>query len=154
MTLHRGQTLASITMRYETWGKLSKDKSNAILILTGLSASSHAASTEENPDSGWWEPVIGPGKPIDTDQYFIICVNALGSCMGSTGPASINPETQTPWRLNFPELTIEDIASTAWQVVQSLGIKQLDTLIGPSMGGMTALALLKQQPNCSSRALR
>lgn len=151
--LYRGQSLLPITLRYETWGELNSDKSNAILLLTGLSASAHAASTEENPDAGWWEALLGPGKAIDTKHYFVICVNSLGSCMGSTGPASVNPETDQPWRLDFPELSLEDIATTSWEVVRSLGIEQLDTIIGPSMGGMSALGLLKCRPGSAQRLI-
>jgi homoserine O-acetyltransferase/O-succinyltransferase len=87
--------------------------------------------------------MIGPGKPIDTERFFVLCVNSLGSCKGSTGPASINPETGRPWRLSFPELAIEDIARATAKVVEHLGIKRLYATIGPSMGGLTAMAWLK-----------
>jgi homoserine O-acetyltransferase len=90
--------------------------------------------------------MIGPGAPMDTDHYFVICLNSLGSCKGSTGPASINPETGRPWRLDFPELTVEDIAASASLLLRQLGIEQLCILAGPSMGGMTSLAWLRQNP--------
>ncbi len=153
LSLYRGRQISNICLAYECWGELNADKSNAILLLTGLSPGAHAASSPEDPEAGWWEQMLGSGKPIDTDNYFVICVNSLGSCKGSTGPASLNPDTGRPWRLEFPELALEDIAESAWQVVNSLGITQLDCLIGPSMGGMTALALLKQHPHCARRLI-
>jgi len=146
-TFKRGGQLVGAKMAYETWGKLNADSSNAVLIVTGLSPDAHAASHAENTARGWWEPMLGPGKPIDTNRWFVICVNSLGSCKGSTGPASINPATGQPWRLAFPELSIEDGARAAIEVVRALGIQQLACLIGNSMGGMTALAILLQYPN-------
>ncbi len=153
ISLYRGDQLSNITLAYECWGQLNNDKSNAILLLTGLSPGAHAAASQADPEVGWWEQMLGSGKPIDTDNYFVICVNSLGSCKGSTGPASLNPATGRTWRLDFPELALEDIAESAWQVVQSLGINQLACLIGPSMGGMTALALLKQHPDCAQQLI-
>lgn len=149
----RGGQIDELTLAYETWGSLDSEQSNAVLILTGLSPGAHAASSELDPSDGWWEAIIGPGKPIDTDRYFVICVNSLGSCKGSTGPASINPDTGQPYRLSFPALSIEDIAAAAQRVVAHLGIEQLDTLVGPSMGGMTALAYLRQFPGSARRLL-
>jgi homoserine O-acetyltransferase len=148
-----GGQIPSVNLAYETWGELNADKSNAILILTGLSPNAHAASNEDNPEDGWWEPMIGPQKPIDTDRYFVICVNSLGSCKGSTGPASVNPKTGKQYRLSFPDLFIQDIAATAGMVVHSLGIQQLAALVGPSMGGMSCLALLRQQPGIARHFL-
>ena len=142
----KGGTLPSYTVAYETWGKLNSDASNAVLILTGLSPNAHVASSPEDPSPGWWEPMVGPGKPIDSDKFYVVSVNSLGSCKGSTGPASKNPLTDQEYRLNFPELSIEDIATAAHAVVRGLGIEQLCTMVGPSMGGMSALAYLKQNP--------
>ena len=142
----KGGSIEQVTLAYETWGQLNRERSNAILILTGLSPGAHAASSEQDPSPGWWEPMIGPGDAIDTDHHFVICVNSLGSCKGSTGPASTNPDTGRPWRLDFPELSIEDIAAGARRVVEHLGIEQLSVVIGPSMGGMTTLAYLLQNP--------
>ena len=141
-----GGQIPRVDVAYETWGTLNSDCSNAVLILTGLSPNAHAARSEKNPEDGWWEPMIGPGKPIDTDRNFVICVNSLGSCKGSTGPASINPKTGKCYPLSFPDLLIQDIASAAQLVLQSLGIEQLRALVGPSMGGMTCFALMKQIP--------
>ena len=140
--MKRGGALHGARMAYETWGTLDTAGSNAILILTGMSPDAHAASNAGNTAPGWWEWMIGPGKPIDTQRWFVICVNALGSCKGSTGPASLNPATGEPYRLEFPELSVEDGADAALAVVQGLGIEQLACVIGNSMGGMTALSLL------------
>ena len=145
-SMHRGGELRGARIAYETWGRLNAAGDNAVLIVTGLSPNAHAASNAGNADPGWWEAMLGPGKPIDTDRWFVVCVNSLGSCKGSTGPASLNPETGAPYRLAFPELSIEDVADSARAVVAGLGIKQLACVIGNSMGGMTALALLLRHP--------
>jgi homoserine O-acetyltransferase len=150
--MHRGGHLTGVEIAYETWGELNDDASNAVLVLTGLSPSSHAACSSEDPTPGWWEDMIGSGKPIDTDRLFVICVNSLGSCFGSTGPASINPETGEPYRLDFPVLSLEDVAGGAHAVVHALGIDALLAVVGPSMGGMTALSYCLQYP-CEVHAL-
>ena len=144
--MKRGGSLASARIAFETWGTLSPTADNAVLILTGLSPNAHVASNAGNPEPGWWEAMVGPGKPIDSDRWFVICVNSLGSCKGSTGPASTNPATGETYRLDFPELSIEDIANAAHVVVSSLGIAQLACVIGNSMGGMSALAYLSLHP--------
>ena len=144
--MKRGGTLHGGRVAYETWGEPSPSRDNAVLILTGLSPDAHAASNAGNADAGWWEPMVGPGRPIDTDRWFVICVNSLGSCKGSTGPASIDPRTGAPYRLDFPELSVEDGADAAAHVVRALGIDQLACVIGNSMGGMVALALLLRHP--------
>jgi homoserine O-acetyltransferase len=143
LSFKKGGVLPSFTLAYETWGELNADRSNAVLILTGLSPSAHAASSEADPSPGWWEPMIGPGAPIDTDRFHVISLNSMGSCKGSSGPASENPETGRPYRLDFPELCVEDIAASANMLVTRLGINQLCTMVGPSMGGMSALAYLQ-----------
>lgn len=125
---------------YETWGTLDEKANNAVLIFTGLSPSAHVASSATDPSTGWWEDMVGPGKPIDTRRYFVVCINSLGSCFGSTGPASINPDTGERYRLDFPVLCIEDIAKAGRLVIAELGIDILHTVVGSSMGGMTALA--------------
>ena len=149
--MKRGGALHGARMAYETWGTLDADRGNAILVLTGLSPDAHAASNAGNPAPGWWDWMIGPGKPIDTDRWFVICVNALGSCKGSTGPASANPDTGEVYRLDFPELSIEDGADAAAAVVHGLGIERLDCVVGNSMGGMVALALLARHPGIAAR---
>ena len=148
-----GGQIPTIELAFETWGKLNKEHSNAVLILTGLSPDAHAASSADNPEDGWWEPMIGTDKPIDTRRHFVICVNSLGSCKGSTGPASINPETGNQYRLSFPDLMIQDIASSAQLVLEHLGIEQLRAIVGPSMGGMSGLALIRQKPDITRHFL-
>jgi homoserine O-acetyltransferase/O-succinyltransferase len=138
--MHRGGTLLSPTIAYETWGKLSRGRDNAVLIFTGLSPSAHAASSTADATPGWWEDIIGPGRPIDTRRYFVICVNSLGSCFGSTGPASVDPRTGELYRLAFPVLSLEDVARGGYEVIRHLGVERLKATVGPSMGGMTALA--------------
>ncbi len=137
---HRGGELPAITLAYETWGTLSPARDNALLLTTGLTPGSHARSTPANPAPGWWEAMIGPGLAIDTDRWFVICNNSLGSCHGSTGPASRNPVTGEPWRLTFPQLSVEDIAASSRALLRSLEIERLGAVVGSSLGGMTALA--------------
>ncbi|EGD07486.1 homoserine O-acetyltransferase [Xanthomonas vesicatoria ATCC 35937] len=144
--MKRGGELHQARVAYETWGTLAADRSNAVLIVTGLSPNAHAAANQANPEPGWWDAMLGPGKPIDTARWFVVCLNSLGSCKGSTGPASIDPATGQLYRLTFPDLSIEDVADAAADVVRALGIGQLACLIGNSMGGMTALALLLRHP--------
>ena len=145
--MRHGSELNGAILAYETWGELNSNKDNAILILTGLSADSHASSHCDGDTAGWWEYMIGPDKAIDTNKWFVICASSLGSCKGSTGPCSPNPETKLPYKFTFPDLTLEDIASSTFEIVKSLGIDKLACIIGPSMGGMTALALILQYPN-------
>ena len=138
--MYRGGTLVRPTIAYETWGELNARGDNAILIFTGLSPSAHAASSVEDSSPGWWEEMLGPGRPLDTRRFYVICVNSLGSCFGSTGPASVDPATGKPYRLSFPVLTLEDVARGGWELVRYLGLERLHAVVGPSMGGMTALA--------------
>lgn len=147
--MQRGGTLHDVQIAYETWGDLAFCHDNAILIFTGLSPSAHAAASIEDPTTGWWEDMIGPGRPIDTRRFFVICVNSLGSPFGSTSPASINPATGKPYRLTFPVLTVEDIARAGHEVAKSLGVKQLAAVIGPSLGGITVLAYCALFPNAT-----
>ena len=144
--MKRGGALHGARIAYETWGTLSPARDNAILIVTGLSPDAHAAANAGNPEPGWWEAMLGPGRPIDTDRWFVVCVNSLGSCKGSTGPASPHPDDGRPWRLRFPDLSVEDGADAAHHVMRALGIERLACLVGNSMGGMTALALLARHP--------
>jgi homoserine O-acetyltransferase len=144
--MKRGGTLHGARVAYETWGTLDAARGNAVLILTGLSPSAHVASSPADPSPGWWEGMLGAGKAIDTERWFVICVNSLGSDKGSTCPASIDPATGQPYRLDFPELALEDVANAAHAVVASLGIERLACLIGCSMGGMSALAYMLLHP--------
>ncbi len=149
--MHRAGYLQSPTLAFETWGELNAAKDNAVLIFSGLSPSAHVASSEGDPSPGWWQDMVGSGLPIDTDEYFVICVNSLGSCFGSTGPASIDPKTGDRYRLTFPVLTLEDVAESAKCVVDHLGIECLHTVVGCSMGGMSALALCVRHPHTVRR---
>lgn len=144
--MRRGGALHGARIAFETWGTLDDSRGNALLILTGLSPDAHAASNAGNAEPGWWEAMVGPGKAIDTDRFFVVCINALGSCKGSTGPASADPATGAPYRLDFPELSVEDGADAAAHVVRTLGIDRLACVIGNSMGGMVALSLLARHP--------
>jgi homoserine O-acetyltransferase len=147
--LWRGGVLHGARIAYETWGKLNAARDNAILLFTGLSPSAHAASSPEDPREGWWERMIGPGRAIDTNRFFLICVNSLGSCFGSTGPASTNPQTGKLYRLSFPELSVEDIARGGYEVIRALGIERLHAVMGPSLGGMSVLAFAAQFPGAA-----
>jgi len=147
--MRRGGVLESPTVAYETWGKLNARADNAVLIFTGLSPSAHATSSPLDPAPGWWEEMVGPCRPIDTNQYFVVCVNSLGSCFGSTGPASIDPATGEPYRLTFPVLTLEDVAVAGKAVIDHLGIRSLYSVVGPSMGGMTTLAFAAMYPEAA-----
>lgn len=151
--LRRGGRLAGARVAFESWGRLSPGRDNAVLVFTGLSPSAHAASSEQDPSPGWWEAMIGPGKAIDTERWFVLCVNSLGSCFGSTGPASPDPATGRPYRLGFPPLSLEDVAEAGFQVLRFLGIERLAALVGPSMGGMSALALLALHPGVARSAI-
>jgi homoserine O-acetyltransferase len=147
--MHRGGYLDSPTIAFETWGELKGKGDNAILLFTGLSPSAHAASSPQNSAAGWWEDMIGSGLPLDTDRYFVICINSLGSCFGSTGAASIDPATGAAYRLQFPVLTLEDVADGGYHVLKQLGIEKIHTTIGCSMGGMSALAFCVRHPDIS-----
>lgn len=140
LLLDWGGVLSEYTVAYETWGTLNKDKSNAILLYTGLSASSHAHSTPDNDKPGWWEKFIGSGGPLDTDKYFVICTNVLGGCYGSTGPSSIEPATGHRYGTRFPILTMQDVVRAQFSLLDSLGIAKLYASVGSSMGGMQSLA--------------
>ncbi len=135
-----GGILPQVDIVYETWGELTSAADNVLLLVTGLSPGAHACSSAGDPTPGWWEEMIGPDKAIDTNRFFVVCVNSLGSCHGSTGASSIDPETGRPFRLSFPVLTIEDIASAAREALRALGITRVRAIVGASLGGMTALA--------------
>lgn len=136
-----GGTIPELTLRYETYGHLNAAKDNAILICHALSGNHHCAGVysmdERKP--GWWNFVVGPGKPIDTSRYFVICSNSLGGCSGSSGPYSINPETGERYRLDFPKLTVRDMVKAQSLLLDSLGVDRLHAVVGGSMGGMQTL---------------
>jgi homoserine O-acetyltransferase len=147
----RGGALHGARIAYETWGTLNAARDNALLLFTGLSPPAHAASAEQDPSPGWWEGMVGPKLAVDSERFFVICVNSLGSCFGSSGPASIDPATERPYRLGFPDLSIEDIARAGFETVRSLGITRLDTVMGPSLGGMVVLAYAALFPGAARR---
>jgi homoserine O-acetyltransferase len=151
--LRRGGELRGGRIAYETWGSLNAARDNAILLFTGLSPSAHARSSAEDPREGWWEEMVGPGRAIDTDHYFVVCVNSLGSCFGSSGPASDDPATGSRWRLRFPEVSIEDIAQGGAAALRHLGLERIDTVIGPSLGGMVSVAFVALFPGVARRLL-
>ncbi len=141
-----GQTLENVDVHFETWGKLYDRGDNVILICHALTGTSHAASGALDPSPGWWEFFIGPGKPIDTDRYFVICANSMGGCSGSTGPASINPQTGNPYGVRFPMITIRDMIRVQKRLLDRLGIRRLHCVTGASMGGMQALEWAANYP--------
>jgi homoserine O-acetyltransferase/O-succinyltransferase len=134
------QDLAPFSIAYETYGTLNAAKSNAILICHALTADQYVASRHPiTGKPGWWDNMVGPGKPIDTERFYVICSNVLGGCMGSTGPASIDPATNAPYGLNFPLITLGDMVEAQARLIDYLGIDQLFAVIGGSMGGMQVL---------------
>jgi homoserine O-acetyltransferase len=139
LLLDWGGVLPEFDIAYETWGDIN-EKSNVILLHTGLSASSHAHSTVSNPKPGWWEKFIGPGGCLDTNKYHIICTNVIGGCYGSTGPSSIDPADGKHYATRFPILTMEDMVRAQFRLLDSLGIQKLYASVGSSMGGMQSLA--------------
>lgn len=136
-----GGSIPELRLRYETYGHLNAAKDNAILICHALSGDHHCAGVYrlDERKQGWWNFMVGPGKPIDTTRYFVICSNVLGGCQGSTGPGSINPDTNQPYNLDFPKLTVKDMVNAQALLVDSLGIDRLHAVIGGSMGGMQTL---------------
>lgn len=155
MRFECGESLGPLTLAYETYGQLNQKKTNAILVLHALTGDSHAAGyyTEVDEKPGWWETMIGPGKGIDTDKYFVICSNVLGGCMGSTGPCSINPLTKRPYSLQFPMVTIGDMVQAQQYLIENLGISKLLAVIGGSMGGMQALEWSVRFPDMVQTAI-
>jgi homoserine O-acetyltransferase len=148
LILESGEKLGPITLAYETYGKLNKEKTNAVLILHALSGDAHAAGP-----GGWWESLIGSGKGIDTDRYFVICSNVVGGCKGSTGPSSINPKTCKPYGLSFPIVTIGDMVAAQKSLIDHLGISKLLSVVGGSMGGMQVLQWMVSYPDAIRSAV-
>lgn len=146
--------LGPITLAYETYGELNSEKSNAILVFHALTGDAHAAGFHEGDKKpGWWDGMIGPGKAFDTDKYFIISSNCIGSCKGSTGPASINPQTGKPYGLSFPFVTFDDMVVAQKKLIDHLGIKKLLSTAGGSMGGLQALKWAVLYPDAVQSAI-
>ncbi len=147
LRLDCGVELAPLTIAYQTYGRLNSDKSNAILICHALTGDQYVAETHPvTGKPGWWEELVGPGRILDTDRYFLICANVLGGCMGTTGPASVNPATGRPWCQAFPVITIGDMVRAQLRLLDYLEIDQLFCVIGGSMGGMQALEWAARHP--------
>jgi homoserine O-acetyltransferase len=148
LDLECGRRLTPYTLAYETYGELSPQRDNVILIFHALSGDAHVAGYHTPTDTkpGWWDLMIGPGKPMDTNRYFVICANVLAGCKGSTGPSSINPETGRPYGLSFPLVTIGDMVRAQERLLSHLGIERLLAVVGASMGGMQALEFVVQFP--------
>ncbi len=155
--LESGAELGPVTIAYETYGTLNEQKDNAILIAHAFSGDSHVAghyaTDTDGGKPGWWDFLVGPGKGIDTNKYFVICPNILGSCMGSTGPGSINPETEKPYALDFPMMTIGDMVLTQKILIDHLGIEKLRAVVGGSVGGMQVLEWSVKYPDAVQAAI-
>jgi homoserine O-acetyltransferase len=155
MILESGTKLGPITLAYETYGSLNETKDNVVMVFHALSGNSHAAGyySENDKKPGWWDNMVGPGKGIDTDKYFVICSNILGSCVGSTGPSSINPKTGKPYGLDFPFVTIGDMVQAQKKLIDHLGITKILSLIGGSIGGMQVLEWCARYPEMALSAI-
>ena len=153
--LESGHSISPITVRYETYGTLDADRSNAILIVHAFSGDAHVAGRHSETDRrpGWWDSMVGPGRAFDTDRYFVICSNVLGGCQGTTGPGAINPATGKPYGLAFPIVTIEDMVRVQHELLRSLGIERLLAVAGGSMGGMQALQWAVTYPDAVAGVL-
>jgi homoserine O-acetyltransferase len=139
LALLRGGSLSEVTVAYETYGALAPAKDNVILVCHALTGDSHCAAHNGNDEEGWWDLLVGPGRPIDTDRFFVVCANVLGGCQGTTGPASPDPATGRPYGASFPEVTIRDMVHVEKLLLEALGINHLALVIGGSMGGAQAL---------------
>jgi len=153
--LQCGRTLESVRVTYETVGRLNADKSNAVLIFHALTGDAHVAGYHSHDDRkpGWWDSMVGPGKYLDTNKYFVICANNLGGCRGTTGPGDVNPKTGKRWGLDFPVITVEDMVTVHKKLMEHLGIDKLLAVVGGSMGGMLALEWIVRYPDSSAAAI-
>ena len=153
--LESGSQLDSLTLAYETYGQLNAAKDNTVLIAHALTGDAHVAGYHHanDPRPGWWDLMVGPGKGIDTDRYFVVCSNVLGGCMGSTGPSSINPHTQQPYGLDFPMVTIGDMVRAQKRLLDHLGINRLLAVVGGSVGGMQVLEWCVRYPEMVRAAI-
>ena len=155
MVLECGAKLGPVTLAYETCGTLNEAKSNVVLILHALSGDSHVAGyyRAEDEKPGWWDNMVGPGKGIDTNKYFVVCSNIIGSCMGSTGPCTINPETVLPYGLDFPVVTIGDMVKAQKALIDHLGVNKILSVVGGSIGGMQLLEWCVRYPEIVDSAI-
>ncbi|WP_210491139.1 homoserine O-acetyltransferase [Patulibacter sp. SYSU D01012] len=154
LVLDNGETLGPVEVAYETYGTLNADRSNAIVLCHALTGDAHAAGHHGDPDRrGWWDVLLGPGRTVDTDRWFVVCANLLGGCRGTTGPSSTNPATGEPYGLDFPAFTVADLVRVQRALVRHLGIERLAAAIGGSLGGMQVLEWALQAPEEIGRAL-
>lgn len=155
LRLESGRILGPIEIAYETYGTLNAARSNAILVAHAWTGSAHLAGrhSEEEKRGGWWDDIVGPGKLLDTDRYFVICSNVIGSCFGSTGPTSINPKTGKRYNLSFPVITVRDMVNAQRLLIDQMGIERLFCVLGGSMGGMQALEWATQYPDRVASAI-
>src|SRR3954453_8246434 len=155
LTLKSGAIMSDYELAYETYGTLNRDRSNAVLVCHALNASHHDAGryADDPKNVGWWDNMIGPGKPVDTNRFFVIGVNNLGSCFGSTGPLSVNPDTGAAWGSDFPLVTVEDWVDSQARLADRLGIREFAAVMGGSLGGMQALAWAIRYPTRIRHAL-
>ena len=154
-TFESGQSIPGFTLRYETYGTLNAERDNAILICHALSGDHHCAGVHSPTDRkpGWWNNLIGPGKPVDTNRFFVLCANVIGGCQGSTGPLSIDPTTGTPYGTRFPFVTIRDMVRTQKRWLEGIGVPSIHAIIGGSMGGMLALQWAVEFPGSVKRVI-
>jgi len=145
--LEHGDELPTVTVAFETYGQLNDQRDNAVLVCHALSGDSHVASHDEEDDPGWWDVVVGPGKAIDTDRFFVICPNMLGGCRGTTGPNTVNPATGKPYGPDFPVVTVGDMVEAQRRLIDHLGIERLRAVIGGSLGGQTTLQWATRHPD-------
>jgi homoserine O-acetyltransferase len=154
IALENGGLLAGATVAYETYGKLNREKSNAILICHALSGDAHAAGWHKGDEKpGWWDIIVGPGKALDTDRFLVICSNVLGGCKGTTGPSSLNPKTGKPYGLDFPFITVKDMVDVQKRLLDHLGVNKLFAIIGGSFGGMQVLQWCVSYPEMVQMAV-
>ena len=147
LKLRFGGWLPNVEVGYETYGELDPDRGNAILICHAISGDSHVARHDPQDDPGWWETLVGPGRPIDTERFFVICSNVLGGCRGTTGPSTIDPSTGLPYGQDFPLITVEDMVDVQKRLIDLLGIRQLQAVVGGSLGGHQALCWATRYPD-------
>ena len=147
LILETGGDLPEVSICFETWGTLDPERTNAVLVCHALSGDSHVARHNEDDDPGWWETLVGPGKPIDTDRYFVICSNVLGGCRGTTGPNFIDPESRRPYGADFPVVTVRDMVEVQKRLLDHLGIDRLRAVVGGSLGGLQALTMAIDHPS-------
>lgn len=153
LELELGGQLPSVRCAFETWGEINADASNGILVCHAISGDSHAAQHDDDDDPGWWDSLIGPGKPIDTDKFFVVCPNVLGGCRGTTGPGDLDPQTGKPYGARFPRITIGDMVSVQRRLATHLGIQRWRAVVGGSLGGHQILNWVVRYPDCAQTCI-